>query len=91
MLWTEPRSILHEFIDMGPMSWHVRGAMYTSFGVRGSYSFDPYHRRHGDMLNSYGAAGLTLMRLECGIVFTFSQGPWASDGWHGDFATPDFQ
>lgn len=64
-------------------SWGVRMALYTKFGLRGSFTNDPPHRRHNDCMNAYKHSGLTLLRLEAGIVYTFSLGPFKSDGWHG--------
>ena len=81
--WAEKRSVLMECIDMGPMSWAVRQALYTSFNIRGSWTFDPSHRRYDYCLNAFAASGLTLVRLEAGIAYTFSAGPWHGDAFHG--------
>lgn len=80
--WNGPHKILHKFLDMGPRSWAVRAAVYTTFCIRGTYSHDPCHRRHVTFLLAVGLAGLDLLRLECGVVYTFSAGPWHGDAWH---------
>eukprot|EP00974_Lingulodinium_polyedra_P128213 11205198-Lingulodinium_polyedra.AAC.1 len=38
------RRVLQEALDMGPMSWPIRAAMYTTFNTRGCYTFDVHHR-----------------------------------------------
>ena len=63
----ETRFVLHEFIDMGPQSWPIRAAMYTSWSLRGTWSNDPAHRRYDDFLLSAGRAGLHMLRLERGV------------------------
>lgn len=85
--WAPNRRVLHEIIDMGPCGWPVRTAMYTTFAIRGSYTYDVHHRRWYDALLSYGNSGLTLVRLECAMVYTFTAGPWHSDGWHGNLVS----
>lgn len=86
-LWVPGRLVLQEVIDMGPCSWPVRSAMFCGFDIRGSYTFDVHHRRWDDCILSMTNSGLTLLRLECALVYTFTAGPWHSDGWFGSLAS----
>lgn len=80
VLWSSPRNILHTWLDMGSIGWPARHAAYLSHGLRGSFGFDPAHRRWDNCLNSLNGSGLGLMRLEILLVQTFLSGPWHGDG-----------
>ncbi|CAK0837422.1 unnamed protein product, partial [Prorocentrum cordatum] len=79
-VWSEPRCILHSWLDMGSVGWVGKHIAYGHGKVRGTFGNDPSHRRWGNTLNSLSAAGLTLLKLEAGLVQTFLLGPWHMDG-----------
>ena len=80
VLWEKPRAILHSWLDMGSTGWPAKHAAYCGWHMRGSFGFDPAHRRHDNLLNAMAAAGLGLMKLECLVVQTFTSGPFHQDG-----------
>ena len=43
--WHSQRALLHCWLDMGAVGWPPKHAAFLKWGMRGSFSFDPAHRR----------------------------------------------
>lgn len=79
IMWAEERPIIHCWLDMGSIGWPAKQAAFLGCGFRGSWGFDPAHRRWDNILNSLKCSGLSLIRLEALTVQAFTSGPF-----HGD-------
>ena len=80
VLLDKPRRVLHSWLDMGAIGWYGKHALYLGWGIRGSWGWDPAHRRWNDQLLSLTASGLALTKLEIITVQVFTSGPWKGDG-----------
>ena len=78
--WSAPRCILHTWLDQGAVGWYGKFALYLGFDVRGTFMFDPAHRRWNDILNAMTASGLHLLKLEILLIQTWLSGPFKGDG-----------
>eukprot|EP00971_Amphidinium_carterae_P334865 6470386-Amphidinium_carterae.3 len=72
---------LHLVTDQGPKSWVGIHCLFA-IGVRGSVSFDVFHRLHGDWLGAITYAQVATLRTDFRHVLHMWNGPFKSQA-HG--------
>ena len=76
------RPTLHLSQDMGSASWLGSVWLVCGLQLRGSLSWDLFHRRTNDLADATSQAGMTIIKLEMSAVLGLRRGPWGKDGNH---------
>jgi len=76
------RPTLHLCQDMGSGSWHGSVFAIQSLGIRGSLSWDRFHRHQCDLAEATARSGLSIIRLEMTAVLGLRRAPWGKEGNH---------
>lgn len=74
------RRTLHLVSDMGPVGLPALQWLLSHHRLRGTCSFDVFHRLHGDLVGAVGHCGLMIVRLEFIAVHKLRKGPWSPGG-----------
>ena len=61
--------------DMGASGWYAGIFLMNGMKIRGTVSFDIFHRLHCDIQDAAAEAGLELARLEAASVCAVRRGP----------------
>ena len=61
---------------MGASGWYAGIFLVNGMKIRGTVSFDIFHRLHCDIQDAAVAAGLELARLEAAAVCAVRRGPY---------------
>ena len=67
---------------MGSSSWYLGVWLMNGARVRGTVSWDVFHRLHNDVLDAASEAGLCIVRLQAARVCSLRRGPYGKDGNH---------
>ena len=80
--WSEARPRLHEFLDMGAVSYQPRYYLYCGLPVRGTWFLDPPHRRHDNALNAWRKSHVSYVKNEVAMAMNMSKAPFGGAAFH---------
>lgn len=66
--------------DMGPIGFPAQQWLLSGVGLKGSTSWDVFHRLIADLSLATTGAGLTLIRLEAVVINKLRKGPFKPGG-----------
>jgi len=75
------RPTLHLTQDMGSASWQGGVWLVNGLGIRGTISWDRFHRHQCDQMDACAESGLMLVRLEMAAWLALRRGPSAKIFW----------
>lgn len=76
-IWGLSRNLLFIHCDRGSIGWPGKAYLFSeAVGLRGDVLPDLAHRRNNSYLNAWHKAGLSVSKVEIGLVFNMMRGPF---------------
>lgn len=76
-IWGDNRKALFIHCDRGSIGWPAKVFLFSSAcGLRGDVIPDVSHRRNNGYLNAWHRSGLSVCKVELGVIFNLMRGPF---------------